>query len=66
MYIELPFEDPMSEGGNMVSKLDKALYGTRDALAAWQAELEKTMTSFVHSLPVLSPVVENSCCGTCG
>ena len=39
VYIELPSEDPMSEGGNMVGKLDKAMYGTRDAPAAWQAEL---------------------------
>ena len=27
----------------MVGKLDKAMYGTRDALAAWKTELEKTM-----------------------
>ena len=56
VYIELPSEDPMFKGGNMVGKLDKALYGTRDAPAAWQAELEKTMTSCVHSLPVLTPL----------
>ena len=43
VYIELPSEDPMSEGKNMVSKLDKAMYGTRDAPAVWQAEVEKTM-----------------------
>ena len=33
VYIELPAEDPMSEGGHFVGKLDKAMYGTRDALA---------------------------------
>ena len=26
-----------------MGKLDTAMYGTRDALAAWQAELKKTM-----------------------
>ena len=45
MYIELPSEDPMSEGGHMVGKLDKAMYGTRDAPAAWQAELGKTLVA---------------------
>ena len=53
----------------MVGKLDRATYGTRDALAAWQAELEKTMIELgfrpVESafLLVLSSVVGNSCCG---
>ena len=43
VYIELPAEDPMTEGRHLVGKLDKAMYGTRDALAEWQAELERTM-----------------------
>ena len=34
VYIELPSEAPMSEGGNMVGKLDKVMNGTRDAPAA--------------------------------
>ena len=40
----------------MVVKLDKAMYGTRDALAAWQAELEKTMIELGFR-----PVVSTSC-----
>ena len=35
VYIELLSEDPMSEERNMVGKLDKAMYGTRDSPAAW-------------------------------
>ena len=42
VYIEPPAEDPMSEGGHLVRKLDKAMDGTRDAPAEWQAELERT------------------------
>ena len=29
VYIELPSQHPMSEGRNIVDKLDKAMYGTR-------------------------------------
>ena len=43
VYIELPEEDPMSRSGLYVGKLDKAMYGTRDAPAVWQEEVEKTM-----------------------
>ena len=39
--LELLGEDPMSEGGTRVGKLDKAMYGTRDAPAEWQAKLEE-------------------------
>ena len=68
VYIELPAEDPMSEGGHLVGKLDKAMYGTRDAHAEWQAELERTTIKlgcrpvvstpclYYHSSPVV-PVV---------
>ena len=41
---------------NMVGKLDKAMYGTKDAPAAWQAELEKTMIELGFR-----PVVSNPC-----
>ena len=37
VYVELPSEDPISEERNMVGKLDKAMYGTRDASAAWRS-----------------------------
>ena len=56
VYIELPSEDPMSEERHMVGKLDKAMYGTRDAPAAWQAELEKTLVELGFR-----PVVSTPC-----
>ena len=40
----------------MVGKLDKAMYGMRDAPAAWQAELEKTMIELGFR-----PVVSTPC-----
>ena len=43
VYIELPEEDPMSKSGLYVGKLYKTMYGTRDAPAAWQEEVERTM-----------------------
>ena len=35
VYIELPEEDQKSQTGEWVGKLEKALYGTRDAPQAW-------------------------------
>jgi hypothetical protein len=43
IYIELPAEDPMSESGEWVGQLEKALYGTRDAPQAWLEELGSTL-----------------------
>ena len=48
VYIELPEEDPKSESGKYVGKLDKAMYGTRDAPAMWQEHLEGTLRKFCH------------------
>ena len=57
IYIELPSEDPMSEGGTVVGMLDKAMYGTRDAPAEWQQEMNNTMVHLgfvaVKSAPCL-------------
>ena len=39
----------------MAGKLDKAMYGTRDAPAAWQAELEKTMIELGFRPVVFTP-----------
>ena len=36
VFIELPDEDPMKRGGVNIGKLNKAMYGTRDAPSAWQ------------------------------
>ena len=59
------FRNPISEGGNMVGKLDKAMYGVAGGVGedyGWFG----LPTSCVHPLFVLSSVVGNSCCGTCG
>ena len=74
VYIELPAEDPMSEGGggrHLVGKLDKAMYGTRDAPAEWQAELERTMIKLGFRPVVSTPCLychssQCPCCWTCG
>ena len=36
MYIKIPEDDERRDGGRCVGKLNKALYGTRDAPAVWQ------------------------------
>ena len=49
----------------MVGKLDKAMYGVAGGVGedyGWFG----LPTSCVHPLFVLSSVVGNSCCGTCG
>ena len=43
VYVDLPEEDEMSKSGLYVGKLIKAMYGTRDAPAVWQLELEGTL-----------------------
>ena len=55
VYIELPPEDPMSASGRYVGKLDKTMYGTRDAPAAWQEEVERTMTELGFRRCVSTP-----------
>ena len=37
IYIEIPSEDPRSEGGTMCGLLQKSMYGTQDAPNIWQA-----------------------------
>jgi hypothetical protein len=41
VYIELPGQDPMSLDPSVVGKLEKAMYGTRDAPQIWQGEVRK-------------------------
>ena len=43
MYVELPEED-QEPGKDLVGKLRLALYGTREAAAAWQKEVSKHLT----------------------
>ena len=47
LYIELPEEDPLAESGDFVGRLQKALYGTRDAPQLWQKELARTLNDLV-------------------
>ena len=42
IYIKLPPEDPMY-GTGVVGKLERSLYGTRDAPQIWQDELKSSM-----------------------
>ena len=42
IYIEFPEQDPMS-GGNVVGKLVKSMYGTRDAPLIWGAMVDSTI-----------------------
>ena len=41
--IRLPEEDEKAKEGKWMGRLRKAMYGTRDARAAWQSEVERTM-----------------------
>ena len=43
MYVELPPEDPLEASGRYVGKLERAMYGTREAPMTWQDHLRKTL-----------------------
>ena len=43
LYVELPPEDPLATSGQYVGKLERAMYGTRDAPMIWQDHLRKTL-----------------------
>ena len=43
LYVELPPEDPLSASGRHVGKLERPMYGTRDAPMIWQDHLRKTL-----------------------
>ena len=36
LHIELPVEEPVSGTGDYVGKLERAMYGTRDAPMIWE------------------------------
>ena len=55
VYVELPAEDPMSESGLYVGQLEKAMYGTRDAPAVWQEELESTLKAMGFTSCISTP-----------
>jgi len=56
VYIELPEEDKMSETGQYVGKLKKAMYGLRDAPLVWQGEVRNAMIELGFQ-----PVVSTPC-----
>ena len=43
LYVELPSEEPLSASRRYVGKLERALYGTRDAPMIWQDHLRETL-----------------------
>ena len=51
VYIRLLEEDEKAKEGKWMGRLEKAMCGTRDAPAAWQSEVERTMkeTGFKQS-----------------
>ena len=59
VYIWLPSEDPNSKLG-LMGKLDKAMYGTRDAPQVWQEEVRGTMKSLGFGECVTQPGMRKS------
>jgi hypothetical protein len=57
VYIELPEEDSKSSSGEWVGRLEKALYGTRDAPQAWLEELGSTIEGLGFTASVHYPGV---------
>ena len=57
MYVELPPEDPLSASGRYVGKLERAMYGTRDAPMIWQDHLRKTPLDMKFKESVTHPEV---------
>ena len=57
LYVELPPEDPMAASGQYVGKLERAMYGTRDAPTIWQDHLRKTLLDMKFMGSVTHPGV---------
>ena len=55
VYIELPGQDPMSLDPFVVGKLEKAMYGTRDAPQIWQGEVRKVMKKLGFEVSLREP-----------
>ena len=56
IYIELPEQDPYS-GKNLVGRLGKSMYGTRDAPLIWRALVDETMGNLGFERSMLQPGV---------
>ena len=57
LYVELPPEDPLAASGQHVGKLERAMYGTRDAPMIWQDHLRKTLLGIKFTESVTHPGV---------
>ena len=57
LYVELPQEDPLSASVRYVGKLERAMYGTRDAPMIWQDHLRETLRDLKFQESVTSPEV---------
>ena len=57
LYVELPPGDPLTASGRYVGKLERAMYGTRDAPMTWQDHLRKTLHDMQFKKPVTHPGV---------
>ena len=57
IYIEIPPEDPHYDGGSTIGRLNKTLYGTRDAPLAWQKIVREFMARQGFTSTVVSPGV---------
>ena len=55
VYIELPPQDPKFGDGNLVGRLIKSMYGTRDAPQIWQEVVNETMTALGFEASKLQP-----------
>ena len=53
LYVELPDDDERRAGGANVGKLNKAMYGTRDAPAEW-SRLVKSMMVELNFVPLIT------------
>ena len=54
-YIEIPEEDKKPEDGDVVGKLLKALYGTREAPQSWQHHISKFLIDLGFQAGVGNP-----------
>ena len=47
IYVKLPPEDGQGKGGAVMAKLERSIYGTRDAPQIWQEELMEKLKAIV-------------------
>ena len=55
LHVELPPDDPLAASGRYVGKLERAMYGTRDAPMIWQDHLRKTLLDMKFKESVTHP-----------